>query len=126
MRKRFSANKYLAFTLALAGFAAAGMAPALAQAATKYGSVIPYHYLADGTQAPGWNPAAPIVRQLAQAPSTNHNGYSAFAQVPATILNSAAPGGHQLLQPRDVRLRSRHRDATIAQSGDMSGVRTSS
>ena len=28
MRKLFSANKYLAFTLALAGFAAAGMAPA--------------------------------------------------------------------------------------------------
>ena len=58
MRKRFSANKYLAFTLSLAGFAAAGMAPAFAQAATKYGSVIPYHYLADGTQAPGWNPVS--------------------------------------------------------------------
>ena len=54
MRKRFSANKYLAFTLSLAGFAAAGMAPAFAQAATKYGSVIPYHHRADGTQAPGW------------------------------------------------------------------------
>jgi len=97
MRKRFSANKYLAFTLALAGFAAAGMAPAFAQSATKYGSVIPYHYLADGTQAPGWNAEAPSVRQLAQAPSTN--GYSAFAQVPATILNSAAPAGINYYSP---------------------------
>jgi hypothetical protein len=99
MRKRFSANKYLAFTLALAGFAAAGMAPAFAQSASKYGSVIPYHYLADGTQAPGWNPAAPSVRQLAQAPSTNNNGYGAFAQVPATILNSAAPAGINYYSP---------------------------
>jgi hypothetical protein len=85
MRKLFSANKYLAVTLALAGFAAAGTAPAFTQAATKYGSVIPYHYLADGTQAPGWYPEVPSVRQIAQAPSTNHNGYSAYAQVPATI-----------------------------------------
>jgi hypothetical protein len=99
MKKRFSANKYLAVTLALAGFAAAGTAPAFAQAATKYGSVIPYHYLADGTQAPGWNPTAPSVRQLAQAPSTNHNGYSAFAQVPATILNSGAPSGFDYYNP---------------------------
>ena len=99
MRKRFSANKYLAFTLALAGFAAAGMAPAFAQSATKYGSVIPYHYLAYGTQAPGWNAEAPSVRQLAQAPSTNHNAYSAFAQVPATILHSAAPAGINYYSP---------------------------
>jgi hypothetical protein len=35
MRKRFSANKYLAIALALAGFAAVGTAPAFAQAASK-------------------------------------------------------------------------------------------
>jgi hypothetical protein len=83
MRKLFSANKYLAVTLALAGFAAAGTAPAFAQAASKYGSVLPSHYLADGGQAPGWYGEAPSPRHLAHAPSTNHDGYNAYAQVPA-------------------------------------------
>jgi hypothetical protein len=46
-----------------------------------------------GANAPGWYPEAPSVRQLAQAPSKNHNGYGAFAQVLATILSSAAPAG---------------------------------
>jgi hypothetical protein len=93
MMNLITAKKYLPIALALAAFGTAGTAPAFAQSATKYGSVIPYHYLANGTQAPGWYAEAPSVREIAHAASTNERGKNAYAQVPATILNFAAPSG---------------------------------
>lgn len=99
MRKRFSANKYLAVALALAEFAAVGTAPAFAQAASKYGSVLPSHYLSDGSQAPGWYAETSSPRHLAHTPSTNDEGKNAYAQVPASILNSAAPSGINYYNP---------------------------
>jgi hypothetical protein len=86
MKKLFTAKKYLPVALALAGFAAAGTAPAFAQSASKYGSVLPSHYLADGGQAPGWYAENQSVRQTAHARSINDSGKSAYAQAPATIL----------------------------------------
>jgi hypothetical protein len=80
MRKRFSADKYLAFALALAAFAAAGMAPAFAQPADHFGSQLPHYFDSNGAEIFGsWGPRA--------AASSGHvltprSGLSAFARVP--------------------------------------------
>ena len=70
MRKLFSANKYLPVALALAGFAAAGTAPALAQSFNPEigpGNSVQFSY-----------GQTPQTKQLA----ARQNGLNAFALVP--------------------------------------------
>jgi len=81
MKKLFTAKKYLPLAIALVGLAAVGTATAFAQS-------LPSHYLSDGTIAKGWNAETLSVRQAARAPSTS--GKNAFAEAPATLLQSAA------------------------------------
>jgi hypothetical protein len=69
MKKLFPSNKYLPVALALAAFAAAGTAPALAQSSGTWSAGI------------SGRSGTPYVR----APSSSVSGYSAYAQVPATI-----------------------------------------
>ena len=69
MKKRPSDNKYGLFALALAAFAAAGTAPALAQSSGTWSAGI------------SGRSGTPYVHTQ----STNVGGYGAYAQVPATI-----------------------------------------
>jgi hypothetical protein len=68
MKKVFTAKKYLP-VVALGAFAAAGTAPAFAQSA--------------GTSSAGISTRN--VRPFVHAPSSSPSGYSAYAQIPATI-----------------------------------------
>jgi hypothetical protein len=68
MKKRLSDNKYGLFALALAAFAAAGTAPALAQSSGTWSAGI------------SGRSGTPYVHTQA----TNVSGYGAYAQVPAT------------------------------------------
>ena len=75
MKKRFSDNKYGLFALALAAFAAAGTAPALAQSSGTWSAGI------------SGRSGTPYVHTQ----STNVSGYGAYAQVPATIRHPVLP-----------------------------------
>ena len=80
MKERLSDNKYGLFALALAAFAAAGTAPALAQSSGTWSAGI------------SGRSGTPYVHTQ----STNVSGYGAYARVPATIRhlvlqNSTAP-----------------------------------
>jgi ribosomal protein L2 len=93
MKKIFIANICLTVMLALAGMAAGSTVPAFAQSSSKFGSALPSHYLPDGTQAAGWYAEVPRGGKVANTASTFERGKNAYAQVPATILNFAAPPG---------------------------------
>jgi hypothetical protein len=83
MKKLFTANKYLPIALVLAGFAAAGTAPASAQSAGTWSSGI----------------SARNARPYVRTPSNNDSGYSSYAQAPATILLPAAQSGLSYYSP---------------------------
>ena len=98
MKKLINTKKYLPVALALAGFAVAGIAPALAQSAGTWSSGI----------------SARNARPYVHTPSTNNNGYSSYAQAPATILPRPRKSGFSYYNPAGhVRLRRGHRDATL-------------
>jgi len=65
MKKLFSANKYGSLAQALAAFAVAGTAPVFAQSSGSWSAGIS-----------GRN-----IRPFVHASSTNHSGYSSYAQI---------------------------------------------
>ena len=78
-------TRYLQIALGLAGLAVAGHTEAFAQSVSKFGSPLPSHYDSAGAAQPGWNVEPTSALKVADAPSVNKSGYSAFAQAPAII-----------------------------------------
>ena len=83
MNKLDTAKKYLPIALALAAFASTGTVPVFAQSAGTWSSGI----------------SSRNARPYVHTPSTNNNGYSSYAEVPATVLSPAAQSGFSYYNP---------------------------
>jgi hypothetical protein len=90
MKSFFTPSKRLSVAFALASFAVVGVSPAFAQSVTGNGSVLPWHYGADGARIMGWTVEAPSVPPVGHAVLKIDSGKRAFAKAPASIPRLAA------------------------------------